>query len=150
MSTAHLLYSTQRDSVTGWIFIFKVWNSSFLNERWCFSQFLLRISSITFCLLLCNCLLIAKVPPLTLFRELVPAFWKPPVTLKFVQKAALDPEKDYVHVQHCRPTELYRQLTNQSEGKPKQKFVADFETIFKSVLKKQQNLTFIFPLKKAG
>jgi hypothetical protein len=46
---------------------------------------------------------------LTIFRELVPAFGKPPVTLKVAQKAALDPEywvrKSTLYVP-CRPIKL--------------------------------------------
>ncbi len=40
----------------------------------------------SFCLLLWNHLLIVKFLPVTLFRELVPAFWWPPVPLKVVPK----------------------------------------------------------------
>ncbi len=46
----------------------------------------------SFCLLLWNHLLIVKFLPVTFFRELVPAFWEPPVPLKVVPKPASDYE----------------------------------------------------------
>jgi hypothetical protein len=56
--------------------------------------------------------LFLKILPVTLFRKHVPAFLKPPVTLKVVPKAACDSENCHLHS---------RKFANDSEGKPEQK-----------------------------
>jgi hypothetical protein len=62
----------QRDSVTRWIYFFKV-----LKIEWALMVF--TIFSCLFvkeiCFLLWNHLLVVKFLPVTLFRKLVPAFW---------------------------------------------------------------------------
>jgi hypothetical protein len=71
------------------------------------------------------------------FRGLVPAFRKPPVILKIVQKPAMN-----VH---------WRNSTNESERKPEQKFVTVQSLELVSVFKEaSKNFTFIFLFNMPG
>jgi hypothetical protein len=75
--------------------------------------------------------LIVKILPINLFMELVPAFRWPPVSCDFnsILKAILRKPAMDVH---------WRESTNESEGKPEQKFDVAFVTIFVIIFSKKK------------
>jgi hypothetical protein len=85
----------------------------------------------SFCLLLWKQLLIVKFLPVTLFRELVPAFWLPPVILKIVPKAGYECSLEKTDPMRARES-LKRNLMRLSEQllelvkRSKQKLHIDF------------------------
>ena len=86
---------------------------------------------------------IVKIFPVALFRKLVPAFRKPPVTLRNFPKAAYDSE-------NCSSA-MNRESTNESEGKPERKCDAAHGTsckLNKDFQRSKQHLYIYFSLEQ--
>ncbi len=106
----------------------------------------------SFCLHLWNHLLIVKILPVTLFRELVPAYWQPPVTLKDVSiaaalilKIAWSESRLWMYTEENRPMRAKETWSINCMHLSEQLF-----RVSKWIQRRQINFIFVFPLNKTG